>query len=209
MMPSPSNIFLIGMPGVGKSTLGRALARVSGRRFMDSDDEIVKRNGVEIATIFEIEGEVGFRQRESQVIADLVHESGIVLGTGGGAILRAENRAHFRKNGLVVYLRASVPTLLERTTRDVGKRKKRPLLATGDVEAKLTALMLVREPLYLDTAHLTVDVNNAPRGRAAQSLYDAIADYGVPMHAESLAADTTEIQVEQTAAHANTIAGSA
>ena len=118
------NLFLIGMPGSGKSTVGRALARRLGFIFHDADDELIRRTGVSIATIFEVEGEVGFRQREAQVVADLVGLRGIVLATGGGAILRADNRAQLKRNGEVIYLRASIEELVKRTQRD----RNRPLL---------------------------------------------------------------------------------
>lgn len=165
------------MPGVGKSTLGRALAKALGLEFIDADDELVRRNGVEIATIFEIEGETGFRQREMQVIADLVVRQGVVLATGGGAILCEDSRRALRANGTVVYLRASLEVLHERTARDSGKRKKRPLLAVGDVFARLAQLLSVREPLYEQTAHLVVDASSTQRAKFVQQLVHQLDAY--------------------------------
>jgi shikimate kinase len=112
--------------GAGKTTVGRALARKTGKTFYDSDHEIEARTGVRVATIFEIEGELRFRDRESSVIADLAKMNNIVLATGGGAVLRPENRAELSRHGVVIYLRASVDDLLARTMHD----KNRPLLQT-------------------------------------------------------------------------------
>lgn len=116
------NVFLVGMPGVGKSTVGRLLAGALGREFIDSDEEIVRRNGVEIAMIFEIEGEAGFREREAAVINLLTLRSPIVLATGGGAILREDSRRILRERGLVVYLRASLDMLEARTQKKRGNQ---------------------------------------------------------------------------------------
>jgi shikimate kinase len=176
-MSQPNNIFLIGMPGVGKSTVGRALARQLGLSFVDADEELVARNGVEIATIFEIEGEAGFRQREASVIAELAERDGIVLATGGGAILRAENRAVLAANGVVVYLRAEIDVLVDRTSRDLGKRKKRPLLEGANIRQRLTELLAIREPLYQAIAHITVDANQTSRAKFLQKLIDAITSH--------------------------------
>jgi len=146
-------VALIGMPGAGKTTVGRALARLLDLRFLDSDKELVSRTGVSIATIFEIEGEASFRRREAALIAELLNEGDVVLATGGGAILNPDTRAVMRQSALVVYLRATIDALLDRTQRDTS----RPLLATGSQREKLQALFEVREPLYQTTAHLTFD----------------------------------------------------
>jgi shikimate kinase len=164
---SSENIILIGMPGSGKSTIGRAIASSKQLDFVDSDDVIVARCGVDIATIFEIEGEAGFRQREQNVIADLCRERGLVLATGGGAILSAETRARLRANGLVVYLRVSLDELAKRTSRDRrgDQSNRRPLLQNGDIRERLQTLMTIRAPLYESTAHITVDVETANRSK--------------------------------------------
>lgn len=152
-MDTNTNIYLVGLMGAGKTTVGRQLARRLGRVFHDSDHEIVVRTGVPIPTIFEIEGEAGFRRRESQTIAELSQEKGIVMATGGGAVLAEENRQCLRATGWVVYL--SVPPLLlhQRTRHD----RNRPLLQVEDPLARLESLHTVRDPLYRQTAHLVVE----------------------------------------------------
>jgi shikimate kinase / 3-dehydroquinate synthase len=147
------NVFLVGLMGAGKTTIGRMLARKLGLRFVDSDHEIEARTGAAIPLIFEIEGEGSFRRREAEVIRDLCGQEGIVLATGGGAILNPESRSLLQQRGTVVYLRASIPSILARTSHD----KNRPLLRTADPRAKLEELMAQREPLYLEMAHLVVD----------------------------------------------------
>jgi len=149
----PGNVFLVGMMGAGKSTVGKALARRLGREFLDCDREIVERTGVPIATIFEIEGEEGFRRRETAVLAELALRRDAVVATGGGAVLCEENRKLMRESGTVVYLHASIDHLHERTRRDVA----RPLLATGDRRATLAALLETRDPLYREVAHIVVE----------------------------------------------------
>jgi shikimate kinase len=174
-MTTHQNIFLIGMPGSGKSTVGKALSKLMQMPFVDTDEEIVKRNGVAITTIFEIEGETGFRLRETAVIAELTKLTNIILATGGGAILNAENRANLRANGVVVYLNADIDVLVQRTTQDKGKRNKRPLLDVTNVHARLHDLLLVRQPLYVETAHITVDANHTNRAKFIQHLIETIA----------------------------------
>lgn len=147
------NIFLVGMMGAGKTTIGRSLARKLGLDFVDTDRELVERTGVPVATIFEIEGEPGFRRRESNVLAEVAARDGVVVATGGGAILAAENRQVMRDNGTVVYLRARLESLWERTRRDTN----RPLLKTADPRGTLSTLLAQREPLYLEAAHLVID----------------------------------------------------
>lgn len=148
-----SNIFLVGMMGAGKTTLGKALAHRLQLDFVDTDRVLVERTGVPVATIFEIEGEAGFRKRETLAIAELCERQGCVVATGGGAILAAENRAAMRAHGTVVYLRARLENLWERTRHD----SSRPLLATPDPRATLAHLLEIRDPLYKETAHLIVD----------------------------------------------------
>ncbi|MEO5692335.1 MAG: shikimate kinase [Usitatibacter sp.] len=148
-----SNIFLVGMMGAGKTTLGKTLAQRLQLEFVDTDRILVERTGVPVATIFEIEGEAGFRKRETQAIAELCEQQGCVVATGGGAILAEENRVAMRNNGTVVYLRARLENLWERTRHD----SSRPLLATVDPRATLAHLLEIRDPLYKEAAHLIVD----------------------------------------------------
>jgi len=148
-----SNIYLVGLMGAGKTTVGRQLAKRLGRPFYDSDHEIVERTGVPIPTIFEIEGEEGFRRRESQTIAELTSETDIVLATGGGVVLKPENRSRLHDTGWVVYLNVPPALLFERTRHD----RNRPLLRVPDPLAKLEELHRQRDPLYRETAHLVID----------------------------------------------------
>jgi shikimate kinase/3-dehydroquinate synthase len=139
--------------GSGKTTVGRALAKKLNKRFIDSDHEIEARTGASIPLIFEIEGEESFRQREAEVIRDLTAQQDIVLATGGGAILNADSRACLKSRGIVVYLHASINSILQRTSHD----KNRPLLQTADPRARLEELSLQREPYYREVAHITVE----------------------------------------------------
>jgi len=152
-MNSRSNIYLVGLMGAGKTTVGRQLARRLGRRFVDVDHEIVERTGVSIPTIFEIEGEEGFRRREAQAIAELTSETDVVLATGGGVVLNPDNRSRLHDTGWVVYLNVPPALLYERTRHD----RNRPLLRVPDPKAKLEELHAVRDPLYREIAHLVVD----------------------------------------------------
>jgi shikimate kinase len=149
----PSNIFLVGLMGAGKTTIGRALAKKLNKRFIDSDHEIEARTGASIPLIFEIEGEASFRQRESEVIRDLTAQTDLVLATGGGAILRPENREHLKTRGTVIYLRASVNSILQRTSHD----KNRPLLQTADPRQRIEQLAREREPYYLEVADFIIE----------------------------------------------------
>lgn len=154
-MKIPGNFFLVGLMGAGKTTIGRALAKATGKHFLDSDHEIEARMGVRIPTIFEIEGETGFRARESEVLAELVCMKEIVLATGGGVVLDPANRECLKHNGFVIYLRASVNDLYLRTSQD----KNRPLLQTADPKAKLQELYELRDPLYREVADMVVDTS--------------------------------------------------
>jgi shikimate kinase len=151
-MLGKTSIFLIGPMGSGKTAVGRQLARALGLPFHDSDSEIERRTGVDIPFIFEKEGEAGFRQREREAIDALTQLERIVLATGGGAVLLAENRRHLAERGCVVYLETSVPQQADR----VRYGKQRPLLHETDIPGRLGALMDVRSPLYAEIADLTV-----------------------------------------------------
>lgn len=152
MIPS-DNIFLIGLMGAGKTTVGRLLAKRRGMEFIDSDHVIEACCGVSIPTIFEIEGEAGFRRRESAKLDELTRRHGVVLATGGGAVLDPVNREHLRQRGTVIYLRAHPQELYQRTRHD----RNRPLLQTEDPLARLQTLYAQRHPLYLETADIVLD----------------------------------------------------
>ncbi len=147
------NLFLVGLPGAGKSTLGRQLARRLGKRFLDADHELERKLGVPIPTIFEIEGELSFRDREQATLAELTALEGIVLSTGGGAVLRPANRECLGANGTVIYLHAEPATLFER----VRHARHRPLLLSADPLARLTQLYAERDALYRAVADHVVE----------------------------------------------------
>lgn len=148
-----TNIILVGMMGAGKTTIGKALASSLDKEFVDSDHEIQERTGVKIPVIFEIEGEAGFRKRESEALLELSQKRNIILATGGGAILNPENRQLLKRSGIVIYLRASVNDLYRRTRHD----KNRPLLQTQNLYARLNELYVQRDALYRETAHVIID----------------------------------------------------
>jgi shikimate kinase len=145
---SSKNIFLIGLMGAGKSTVGKVLAKKLGRRFLDADHVIEERCGVKIPVIFEMEGEEGFRKREAQAIRDVTAEENIILATGGGAILLPENRKALSERGTVIYLHANPIELWHRTKGSEG----RPLLKSGDPKKILENLYAIRDPLYREIA---------------------------------------------------------
>jgi len=159
---SHTNLFLIGPMGAGKTTIGRQLARRLGMQFFDSDREIELAAGVDIATIFEFEGESGFRKRERRAIRELTRKRGIVMATGGGAILAEENRRRLAHNGTVIYLSTSIDEQLRRTRMD----KTRPLLQTDDPRQALEALAATRNPLY----HSLADLHVSTAGRNARGV---------------------------------------
>ncbi len=152
-MAKRDNIFLVGLMGAGKTTVGRQLARQLNLVFHDADQELEERTGVRIPVIFDIEGEAGFRAREEAVIHELCRLEGIVLATGGGAVLSAANRAALKNNGVVVYLRGSPEQLYERTRHD----RNRPLLQTADPLARLRELYAQRDLYYREVADVVVD----------------------------------------------------
>lgn len=147
------SIYLIGLMGAGKTTIGRQLAKSLSMPFYDSDKAVEESTGVDIPTIFEFEGEEGFRDREQKMIQKLTQIKGIVLATGGGAILREENRKVLKDNGYVVYLQCSVERILERTRRDT----QRPLLKTDNPKERLQLLFEQRQPLYLACSDFKID----------------------------------------------------
>jgi shikimate kinase len=167
-MNRTQNVFLIGPMGAGKSAVGRQLARLLHLDFVDSDEEIEVRTGVDIPFIFEKEGEDGFRKREAKVIDDLTQRDRIVLATGGGVVVDPANRSHLGARGFVIYLHTSVDQQVARTRRG----RERPLLEQDDPRAVLEALMAVREPLYREIADLTVDTD----GRKVKAVATEILD---------------------------------
>ena len=154
-MSKQDNIFLVGLMGAGKTTVGRILSKRYNKAFHDSDHEIEARCGVKIPVIFEIESEAGFRKREEIVVAELTALSNVVVATGGGAILSVANRELLKARGVVIYLRGSPEHLYERTRHD----RNRPLLQTADPLARLRELYRERDPFYREAADIIVDTN--------------------------------------------------
>lgn len=169
-MRTLNNLFLVGPMGAGKSAVGRQLARLLHLDFYDSDDEIEARTGVDIPFIFEKEGEEGFRAREAKVIADLTDLDGIVLATGGGAILDPSSRSRLGARGFVVYLHTSVEQQRQRTERG----RERPLLENRDAGVVLEELMAVRDPLYREIADLVVSTDGRRVQVVAQEIHAAL-----------------------------------
>lgn len=151
-MAEKRNIFLVGPMGAGKSTIGRHLAQQLHMEFYDSDTVIEERTGADIAWVFDVEGEAGFRVREEKVINDLTEKQGIVLATGGGSILSRDSRNRLSARGIVVYLETTIEKQLARTQRD----KKRPLLQSDNPREVLETLAEEREPLYVEIADFVV-----------------------------------------------------
>jgi len=169
----PGNIFLVGLMGAGKTSVGRLLAKRFGKTFYDSDHEIERRTGVRIPVIFEIEGEAGFRAREAGVLGEIVLHEDIVLATGGGAILREDNRRALKEHGTVVYLRASPFDLWQRTRHD----RSRPLLQTPDPRRKLEELFNDRDPLYREIASVTVETGSQSLRKLANQLEHGLREH--------------------------------
>lgn len=167
-MKPPQNVFLVGPMGAGKSAVGRQLARMLHMKFVDSDDEIEARTGVDIPFIFEKEGEAGFRKREARVIDDLSRMDGVVLATGGGAVIDPDSRNRLGARGVVIYLYTTVRQQLARTS----KGRERPLLGQGDPEAVLEKLLAERDPLYREIADLVVETD----GRRVRAVAEEIIE---------------------------------
>jgi shikimate kinase len=165
-MNPQGNVFLVGPMGAGKTTIGRHLATLLNKRFVDVDQEIEKRTGVTIPVIFEIEGEAGFRRRECTAINELTRDRDIVLATGGGAVLLEENRKLLKDRGTVVYLQADIETLVERTRRD----RNRPLLQTENPRGKIEELLRQREPVYREIADVIVETGQRAPSSVARDI---------------------------------------
>lgn len=169
-MVDKRNIFLIGPMGAGKSTIGKYLSEFLHLEYIDSDAEIEKRTGADISWVFDVEGEEGFRKREEAVIDDLTQKQGIILATGGGAVINANNRQHLSARGVVVYLLTPVQTQYQRTLKD----RRRPLLQTADPLKTLQELMNKREPLYQEIADFVIDTSKLTAKAVAQNIVKMI-----------------------------------
>ncbi|QTQ36282.1 shikimate kinase [Aromatoleum petrolei] len=166
-------VILVGMMGAGKTTVGREYARRHRMRFIDCDHEIEARTGVKVSTIFEIEGEEGFRRRETQLIDELTHESDLVLATGGGVVLNPDNRAIMSERGIVVYLNVPTSVLWERTRHD----RNRPLLQVPNPRERIETLYRERDPLYRSVADIIVDGGRGNPGGMVRVIEKAIDNF--------------------------------
>lgn len=169
------NIYLVGPMGAGKTTVGRHLAELLGRDFIDSDHEIERKTGATIPWIFEKEGEVGFRLRETNVLNELTSRASLVVATGGGAVTQPDNRKFLNQRGIVIYLYTPVELQLQRTYRD----KNRPLLQVDDPEKKLRDLLSARDPLYREIAHYIIETNQGAARELAQKILQLISSQQV------------------------------
>lgn len=169
-MGRADRLFLIGPMGAGKSTIGRHLADVLHKKFVDSDHEIERRTGASISLIFEIEGEEGFRRRESAILDELTRCDNVIVATGGGAVLAESNREALKSRGIVVYLQAPIATLVARTHRD----RSRPLLQKGERSTRFEEIMHVRQPLYAAIADVTVVTDRRAPAVVAQEIVSKI-----------------------------------
>ena len=165
-MVVPSNIFLVGFMGSGKSTVGQQLAAELGKEFFDCDRVLEERTGVDIPYIFDLEGETGFRRREAAVLRELTGKRGIVLSTGGGVVGDPDNRRALATNGFVIYLHAPAELLHQRTSRD----RNRPMLYAHDPRTRINELLEVRDPLYREVADLVVETGRRGSRRVVQEL---------------------------------------
>ncbi len=166
MADGKRNLYLVGMPGSGKSTIGKVLSRHLNLEFIDADQELVSRTGVSIANIFQVEGEAGFRTRESQLLAALCQRDRLLLATGGGVVLRQDNRELLQRTGIVIYLHATLDHLWQRTRHD----SRRPLLQTENPRSVLKCLLEVRDPLYRQVADLTVETGRQSIGKLVSEI---------------------------------------
>jgi shikimate kinase len=169
------NIFLVGLMGAGKTTIGKCLARQLNKTFLDADHVLEERTGVRIPVIFEIEGEAGFRKRENEVLAELMVLDDIVLATGGGVVLNPENRENLISHGLVIYLHGRPEDLFQRTRHD----KNRPLLQTGSRLQTLKELYRTRDPLYREVADIVVDTGRQSVNGLSEKLRDLLLEEGL------------------------------
>jgi 3-dehydroquinate synthase len=192
MLNSTTNIFLVGLMGSGKTTIGRALAKRLNKRFVDADHEIESRTGATIPLIFEIEGEASFRQREADVIRDLTAQDGIVLATGGGAVLNEQSRKLLKERGTVIYLRASVNSILQRTSHD----RNRPLLQTDDPKARIEELSQQRAPLYQEVAHIIIETGRPNVQSVVQTILDQLPNVSETLPAENQPESTNESSLD-------------
>ena len=174
MISGKRNIYLIGPTGSGKTAVGRQLARTTGLKFLDSDHEIEKRTGVEISYIFEKEGEKGFRAREADMIRELAKLNGVVIATGGGAVLKKRNRDRLANSGIVVYLKTGIAEQLRRTSRS----RKRPLLNRDDPRKVLEDMDRVRRPLYESIADVELDTSHQRVRAVAEELKQRLEEQG-------------------------------
>jgi shikimate kinase len=174
MQSGKRSIYLIGPTGSGKTAVGRQLARITGLKFLDSDHEIEKRTGVEISYIFEKEGEKGFRRREADMIRELTGLGGVILATGGGAVLAKRNRDLLADNGVVVYLQTGISEQLKRT----GRSRKRPLLNRADPRQVLEEMARIRRPLYQSLADIELDTSNKRVRVVAEELKLKLEEHG-------------------------------
>ena len=169
---SHRNIILIGPMGSGKSTIGNIIAKRLHREFKDSDHLIENRTGVDIARIFDIEGEQGFRDRESNALSELLSENNRVIATGGGSVLRSENRQLLKQKGYIVFLDTTVNQQMQRLRRD----KKRPLLQTENPRERLESMFAERRPIYLDLADLAVKTDKRMARRLASDIINQLPE---------------------------------
>lgn len=172
------SIFIVGMMGAGKSTVGRHLAKLTGFDFIDADKVIEQRAGADISWIFDVEGEGGFRNREEQVLDELTQRREIVLATGGGAVLRCANRRRLRERGVVVYLSSPVDVIVARTRHD----RRRPLLQGVDAAETLAALSRDRHPLYQEASHVEVATARSSARTVAERVLEALEGFGAQSH---------------------------
>ncbi len=170
MPPAVSRVYLVGPMGAGKTTIGKLLADELGLEFVDVDREIESRSGVDIPWIFDREGEAGFRIRETAALKELSQLDGVLISTGGGAVISAENRQIMMSTGTVIYLHTSVDEQVRRTSRD----RKRPLLQNDDPRRVLSELMAIREPLYREIADVILDTDSRSPKLVAQDLIEQL-----------------------------------